>query len=140
MQEHQGLVHYVDANAIELADTKIPRSEGAVSIPIKGKVCVINERLALAHTHVPDIALAVFGSLLSPRGSLYSDVAAYYHLMHPSYFKLITTESSTIEVNGAYEDQRRLALVIGSMMLRLNGFSYTHLPEQGVAVFDRQPA
>lgn len=139
VQEHQGLVHYVDANPIELADTEItPRSEGAVSI--KGKVCVINERLALAHTHVPDIALAAFGTLLGPRGGLYSRAATYYHHMHPSYPRSITTESGIIEVNSAYEDQRRLALVIGSMMLRLNGFSYTHLPEQGVAVFDRQPA
>lgn len=136
-QNNQNLVHNIDANALELSDAIITLPDGN-ELPLAGNVDIIHERLALAHTHVPDLALANFSRILSQRGVLFSDAATYYHLPHPSQVRSIKGGSEkVISIDGNYETHRRLALVVGSKMLQLNGFSYTNVPDKHFAIFDR---
>lgn len=140
VQENQHLVNYVNVGTLELADMTIPLRDNSETIPLKGGVDVVHERLSLAHTHVPDIALAAFDRLLSPNGALYSEASTYYHMMHPPQFRAIVTSGDrTIDIDAHYENQRRLGLIIGSKMLQLQGFSYTHLQDHRLGAFERQP-
>lgn len=136
-QENQGYVQYLDANSLELPEMAIDLPDGN-NLPLKGNVGIIHERLALAHTHVPDLAVAVFGKLLNRYGVLRSDVATHYHLMHPESFSEITVNGGeVISVTEEYSYQRRLGLIIGSMMLRQSDYSYELEEQNDVGVFSR---
>jgi hypothetical protein len=138
VQENQDLVRYLDANALELADMSIDLPNGHV--PLVGNVAVVHEHYALAHTHVPDLALAIFSKLLNSTGTLYSDAATYYHLMHPELFSRISLRNGkTIQITEKYSEQRRLALAIGSKMLQNQGLSYRQDAARDVGIFNRSP-
>jgi len=99
---------------------------------------IVHERLALAHTHIPDLVFASFETLLNSRGTLHSEAATYYHLMHPEQFNEITVQDGrTVRITAEYSQQRRLALAIGSMMLRMQGFSYSTDSKQHAGIFER---
>ena len=139
VQQNQNRVQYFDANALELADMSMHLPDGT-QLPVIGNVDVIYERLALEHTHVPDLALASFSELLSNQGTLYSNVATYYHIMHPSQSSEVPLENGeVVRMTDEYYNQRRLALAIGSKMLLLHGFSYRLDEQNHKGVFSRLP-
>lgn len=141
VQDNQHLVNYADVSALELADTTIPLRDGSGTVELTDGVDVIHEHYALRHTHVPDIVLAAFDRLLSPAGTLYSDAATNYHMMHPPQFRAIVTRGDrTVTMDDHYKEQRHLGLAIGSKMLQLHGFSYTNLEDYHLAAFERPPA
>lgn len=139
-QENQAYVQYIDANALELPTAHVQTLDGT-PVPLMGSVAVVHEHLSLAHTHAPDIALAVFGRLLAAGGVLRSDVATHYHLMHPELFLEITLENGrTVQVNSEYSQQRRLGLIVGSMLLRQTDFAYELDDDADRGIFTRTNA
>ena len=136
-EDSQKYVHYIDKNALELPDTTITLPDGS-RLPLMGNVDIIHEQLALAHTHVPDLAIASLKKIMGRRGSFYSDAATSYHLMHPIVSETKQSRAGrNIETDEEYQYQRRIGLVVGSYGLRLSGLTYTTIPDLHLARFAR---
>jgi len=132
-QESQHHVQYLDANALELSDMTVALPDGT-PLPLMGNVGVIHESYALVHTHAPDLALANFGTLLSPGGTLYSQAAMYYHFMHSEQSTQVTLDDGeVVAMDDSYSHQRQVALVVGSTMLQQQpDFSYAVDDDRGI--------
>jgi|GEM_PF-2112049 len=102
IQDNQSLVTYIDATAPELA-TNFIISKGK-QIPLRGAVDIIHESYSLMHSHIPDIALAVFGELLSTEGSLYLGTRRRDDMMR-SRLSSIQVGERSVDLNT--EDHRR---------------------------------
>jgi hypothetical protein len=136
-QAHEAYVHYIDSNALELGRQSLELTDGTI-LPLNKNVDIIHENLSLTHSHVADLALASFGQLLSNHGTLYSDAAQAYHMVQGSSHRTITTESGeTIQLTEDYEDQRRIALIVGSQLLQQT-FAYSVSDSNHRGIFTRR--
>lgn len=136
-QANQQHIQYLDANALELPDMTVSLIDGT-QVPLAGNVDIIHEQFAVTHSHVPDLVLASFGELLSDRGTFYSDTATGYHFLQ-NRSQVTLENGEAIALDAQYNQQRWIALVIGSKLLQQQGFSYRNDPESGKGIFSRLP-
>ena len=119
-QNNQALVTYLDTTASELA-TKTIMPKGKRQMPLAGAVDIIYESLSITHTHAPDVALAVFGNLLSEQGTLYletNNAISMRHLQGENR-SIRLADGRIINLSAKpYDDSKGEALEVGINLLQ----------------------
>jgi len=136
VQANQHRVHFLDASIPELWNTAVTTATGQ-EVPLQNGVDVISEKMALWHSHIPDLALGVFAKLLNPGGALFVSTTK---VMHPASFSHITVaDGRTLQLRSddtKYEAQRKRALTIGlAAMVNQLGMKHVASNDLGPEVF-----
>jgi len=114
VKENQNLVKFIDALACELPIISIQTPKGSLSLD--GNVDIIHESFAVKHTQAPDVALSVFGTILSDQGTFFLNAQ---HRTHGASGNIALSDGRILDIgNSAYEDSRDVALKVGHEILQ----------------------
>lgn len=124
VEKNQNLVAFVDAGIEDLPQATFAPLIGA-SARFSDGVDAVHEKCAIEHTHIPDVALGIFGSHINPAGKLFlsAQKANFMHFPSPSFYSLMLDNGTLLDTTAdGYHKRRGQALEIGVSLLQTMGY------------------
>lgn len=127
VQKHQDNVQFLDSSLLDLPHQLVKTRSGS-KMPLHSNVGLVSERLALVHSHVPEVGIGAISDLLVPGGHLYLHTTNPRAMEPTNALKQATMPDGRVidmQHGYAYYEQRKQALQIGlasAARLRLQHF------------------